>query len=151
MMVGITHRKPFLETMPRALIELGVERALVFQAIEGSDEAPLDGSSAIVVVERGQTWETTLSPERLGLSKVSRSELPAPDPEGAHSARAVLEGEMGPLRDVILYNAALRLWMCGEDDMGRSPLEERLAGPLERAREALDGDRALALLEDLRG
>lgn len=38
-MVGITHR-PFLESVPAALVDLGVEHALVYGAIEGSDEAP---------------------------------------------------------------------------------------------------------------
>lgn len=147
MMVGMTHRKPFLETMPRALVELGVRRALVFQAMEGSDEAPLDGSSALVTIRDGEVRETAVRPENLGLSKVSRSELPAPDSGGTHPAREVLEGARGPLRDLILYNAALRLWMS-ED--GEEPLGKSLAAPLERSRLALDEGRALALLERLR-
>ena len=154
MMVGMTHRKPFLETMPRALVELGVARALVFQAIEGSDEAPLDGSSALVVIEDGRMWETTVSPERLGLRKVPRSEVPAQDAGGRDPARAVIEGDPGPVRDVILYNAALRIWMSEGDTCAASsssPLEDRLAEPLERARAALDGGGALGLLESLRG
>jgi anthranilate phosphoribosyltransferase len=149
MMVGMTHRKPFLETMPQALVELGVRRALVFQAIEGSDEAPLDGASAIVLIEDGQTWETTVSPEELGLGKVSRSELPAPDEEGEHPAWSALMGEPGPVRDVILYNAALRIWMCEEDALGSSSLEESLMDPLNRARKALDGGFARRLLGSL--
>lgn len=147
MMVGMTHRKPFLETMPRALVELGVRRALVFQAIEGSDEAPLDGASALVTIRDGEVRETAVRPETLGMAKVSRSELPAPDSGGAHSVREALEGARGPLRDLILYNAALRLWMSeGSED----PLEESLAAPLERSRLALDEGRASSLLEQLR-
>jgi anthranilate phosphoribosyltransferase len=149
MMVGMTHRKPFLETMPQALVELGVRCALVFQAIEGSDEAPLDGASALVVVRDGQAQETAVSPESLGLRKVSRSELPAPDEDGDHPARSVLMGEPGPLRDVILYNAALRIWMCEEEPRPSSSLEESLMEPLDRARKALDGGGALSLLESL--
>lgn len=149
MMVGMTHRKPFLETMPQALVELGVRRALVFQAIEGSDEAPLDGSSALVVVQNGQAWETSVSPESLGLRKVSRSELPAPDEEGEHPAWSALMGEPGPVRDVILYNAALRIWMCEEDALGSSSLEGGLMDPLNRARKALDGGFARRLLGSL--
>lgn len=150
MMVGMTHRKPFLETMPQALVELGVERALVFQAIEGSDEAPLDGSSALVVISAGRAWETTVHPEKLDLRKATRSDVPAPAAGEVHPARAVLQGEPGPLRDMILYNAALRIWMCEEDTPASVTLEERLAEPLERARHALDGGAALRLLEDLR-
>lgn len=148
MMIGMTHRKPFLETMPQALVELGVRRALVFQAIEGSDEAPLDGTSALVTIRDGEARETALIPESLGLRKVSRSELPAPNHEGVHPARRVLEGENGALRDLTLYNAALRIWMSdGGADKG--PVEELLAEPLRRARLALDEGLALALLKRL--
>lgn len=147
MMVGMTHRKPFLETMPQALVEMGVERALVFQAIEGSDEAPLDGSSALVVIEGGRVRETAVSPQRLGLRKVSRSDVPARDGGQPHPTRAVLEGDAGPMRDVVLYNAALRIWMSVDEAVGSSPLEDRLAEPLERARAALDNGGAIRLLE----
>jgi anthranilate phosphoribosyltransferase/flavin-binding protein dodecin len=151
MMVGMTHRKPFLETMPRALTELGVGRALVFQAIEGSDEAPLDGASALVVIEGENIRENAVSPERLGLRKVPRSEIPSPGAAARHPARAVLEGEPGPLRDMILYNAALRIWMSeGDEEAISSPLEDRLLEPLARAGDALDSGEALALLESLR-
>lgn len=149
MMVGMTHRKPFLETMPQALLELGVGRALVYQAIEGSDEAPLDGASALVVIRDGQAWETSVSPEGLGLRKVSRSELPAPDEDGEHPVWSVLMGEPGPLRDVILYNAALRIWMCEEYTLEPSALEENLMEPLDKAREALDKGLARELLGSL--
>ncbi|WP_047866472.1 anthranilate phosphoribosyltransferase [Rubrobacter aplysinae] len=151
MMVGMTHRQPFLETMPRALVQLGVERALVFQAIEGSDEAPLDGTSALVVIEGEKIRETVVSPQRLGLGKVPRSELPPPAETDEHSARALLEGEPGPLRDLVLYNAALRIWMSGGDTPGSPPLEDMLIEPLERARTSLDGGEALALLHSLPG
>ena len=149
MMVGMTHRKPFLQTMPRALVELGVRRALVFQAIEGSDEAPLDGASALVTIRDGEIRETTVRPGTLGLSKVSRSELPAPDSGGARPAREVLEGARGPLRDLILYNAALRIWTA-EGGALDAPMEDLLGGPLRRARLALDEGRALSLLQRMR-
>ena len=153
MMVGMTHRNPFLKTMPEALLELGVERALVFQAIEGSDEAPLDGSSALVVVESGRISEIIVSPESIGLRKVSRSEIPAPETGPPDPAQHVLEGGAGPLRDLILYNAALRIWMSEEESnrlSPTSPLEDGLTEPLERARHALDNGSALGLLGSLR-
>lgn len=111
MMVGITHR-PFLATISEALIGLGVGRALVYQAIEGSDEAPLDGNSSLVRVRDGQTEEFTVSPESLGLSRATKAHVhwKGPDDE-FRSLRSTLYGEDGPVRDLILYNAALRLWI----------------------------------------
>ena len=153
MMVGMTHRKPFLETMPEALVQLGVGRALVFQAIEGSDEAPLDGASALVVIRDGVVWETSVSPEKMGLRKVSRADLPPPEAGWPHPVWDALEGEPGPVKDVILYNAALRIWMSEDGPGGAapdSPLEEQLLEPLERARSALENEGAHELLDILR-
>lgn len=130
LMVGITHR-PFLETISRAFVELGVERALVYGAIEGSDEAVLDGNSSLVAVRDGGCEEFRIDPGRLGLSRATRAHLPWSGPEDeARRLRAALDGEEGPVRDLILYNAALRLWM-GDDSVS---LEEHL----ENARYALE-------------
>lgn len=137
MMVGITHR-PFLETIPRALIGLGVERALVYQAIEGSDEAPLDGNSSLVRIRDGETEEFRIPPESLGLSRATKAHVPwHGEVDEFRLLSSVLRGEDGPVKDLILYNAALRLWVLQEN----LPLGEHL----ERAREALESGAALGL------
>lgn len=142
-LVGFTHRRPFLETLPDALVKLGVKHALVVQTIEGSDEAPLDGSSVVVRVRSGNREEMLISPESLGLGRATKAHIPW---EGAGKERAhlmaALEGRGSPARDLLIYNAALRLWVAGED----APLIEHV----ERARDALDSGAALALVGELR-
>ena len=124
-------------------MDLGVERALVFQAIEGSDEAPLNGNSSLVWVRGEETEEFRVSPGSLGLSRTTRAHIPWEDAEEeARQVLAVLEGEKGPVRDLILYNAALRLWVADED----MPLVDQV----EKAEEALETGIALALLDGLR-
>ncbi|MGB3682088.1 MAG: hypothetical protein WA990_06330 [Rubrobacteraceae bacterium] len=121
-MIGVTHR-PFLETIPKALTALGIDRALVYQAIEGSDEAVLDGNSSLVLVRDGMREEFRVDPQRLGLSRATRAHIPWNGPEDeARRLGGALDGEEGPVRDLILYNAALRLWM-GDDG---ASLEEHL-------------------------
>jgi anthranilate phosphoribosyltransferase len=140
--VGITHR-PFLKSVSEALVDLGVERALVFQAIEGSDEAPLDGSSSLVWVRGEETEEFRIPPDSLGLSRTTKAHIPWKDvEEEARGVLAVLEGEEGPVRDLILYNAALRLWLVDED----TPLVDQV----EKADEALRSGVPLTLLDGLR-
>ena len=143
MMVGITHRRPFLETMPDALRVLGVERALVFQAIEGSDEAPLDDASSLLLVTAGGDEDVKVAPEALGLGRATRGDVPW-EGEGAEAGSlvAALSGEEGPVLDLVLYNAALRLWLADET----VPLVEHVEG----AREAVSSGAALGLLEGLR-
>lgn len=134
LLVGITHR-PFLETVPKALVELGVGRALVYQAVEGSDEAALDGSASLVSVRDGRLEEFRISPESLGLSRATRAQIPWNGPaDEARRVRDALEGEEGPVKDLILYNAALRLWMA---DDGVS-----LSEHLSNARYTLEAGRA---------
>ena len=143
MMVGIIHRS-FLKSVPMALMELGVEQALVFQAIEGSDEAPLDGNSSLVRVRSGETEEFRVSPDSVGLSRVTRADIPWKNVEDETSrSLAALQGKVGPIEDLILYNAALRLWAA--ENAGTS-----LAGWVESAREALHSGAALRLLDRLR-
>jgi hypothetical protein len=110
--------------VPAALAELGACRALVVQAIEGSDEAPLDGNSALVwVSEEGEVEEFRISPESVGLSRATKAHIPWSGPEDeARLLLNTLDGEEGPVRYLILYNAALRLWV-GD---GNTPLSDHL-------------------------
>ncbi len=142
-MVGITHR-PFLESVPAALVDLGVEHALVYGAIEGSDEAPLDGNSSLVRVRGGEAKEFRVSPDSLGLPQVTRARIPWKDAEDeTRYVFAALESEEGPAGTLILYNAALRLWMADEEDR---PLVQWV----EEAGETLCSGAVLELLSRLR-
>ena len=143
MMVGITHQRPFLETMPDALRALGVERALVFQAVEGSDEAPLDAASSLLLVTAEGDEDVKAPPEALGLGRATKTEIPWKGEEAeAESLLGTLSGEEGPVLDLILYNAALRLWLAD----GEKPLAEHVS----RAREAVSTGAAYVLLERMR-
>lgn len=142
LLVGVTHNS-FLKSIAEALAELGSEHALVVQAIEGSDEAPLDGNSSLVRVRSGELEEMSVQPESLGLPRTTRSHIPW---KGARDeARSVLEalaGGRGPVRNLLVYNAALRLWAADET----APLEEHAA----TVRTVLDSGEALDLLSRLR-
>ena len=146
-MVGITH-SPFLESIPAVMRDLGVRHALVYRAIEGSDEAPLDGQSRMVVLREGEANEIHIEPETLGLARAGRSCITWTSPEDqAGRLRAILEGKSDTkdlVRDLLLYNAALRLWTA---DMGAedAPLERHL----ERARVALDSGSAADLVDEM--
>lgn len=145
MMVGMTHRHPFLETMPEALRQLGATepKALVFQAIEGSDEAPLDGNSALVLVTGEGSEEFDVSPASLGLPRATKADIPWRGPEDERErVLAALEDAQGPVGTLVLYNAALRLFVAGDG--------VPLRACLERAEAAVRSGEALGLLERLR-
>lgn len=141
--VGVTHRL-FLRTIPETLLTLGVERALVAQTIEGSDEAPLDGASSLVLISRSRSETHQIEPESLGLGRATKTDVPWRGMENeAGQVREALGGERGPVLDLILYNAALRLWVAGEGGA------DRLAGHVDLAREAVSSGTALRLLGEL--
>lgn len=142
MMVGITHGQ-FLDSIPEALTGLGVRRALVYQAVEGSDEAPLDGTSRLVSIRDGETERFTVPPDSLGLSRSAKPQLGWNGPEDeSRRLLSALEGEGGPVRDLLIYNAALRLWTANDE----APLEDHV----EKATKALDSGAVVELLERLR-
>lgn len=142
LVVGVTHR-PFLKSVAEALAELGSEHVLVVQAIEGSDEAPLDGTSSLVRVRPEGLEEIYVRPESLGLPRTTRSHIPWKGaPDESRSVLEVLSGGRGPVRNLLIYNAALRLWTAD----GSAPLEEHA----EKARLVLDSGEALNLLSRLR-
>ena len=91
-----------------------------------------------------ETEEFCVSPDSVGLSRATRADIPWKGAEDETSrSLAALQGEAGPVKDLILYNAALRLWTAADE--GTS-----LAGSVERAREALNSGAALRLLDRLR-
>ncbi len=66
-------------------------------------------------------------------------------------ARGVLAGEVGPVRDIVLLNAAAGLAafaLAQDPDLQREPMIGRLAVELERAAETVDSGAAAAKLEE---
>ena len=80
----------------------------------------------------------------MGLSQATRADIPWKSAEDeTRRSLSTLEGEAGPVGDLILYNAALRLWTAAADE------STSLAGSVERAREALNSGAILRLLDRL--
>ncbi len=83
--------------------------ALVFHG-EGIDELTTTGPSSVWVVADGTVSAARFDPASLGLPRASLTDLRGGD--AAHNAavvRAVLAGEPGPIRDIVLLNAAAAL------------------------------------------
>jgi anthranilate phosphoribosyltransferase len=77
----------------------------------GCDELTLDGPSEVYEMQNGESREYTLSPQELGLTTALPAAIKGSTPaENAKTLRAILNGEeRGPLRDVVLLNAAAAL------------------------------------------
>ncbi len=81
--------------------------ALVFRGDDGMDELTTTGHSRVWEVSRGDVREHDVDPRDIGIPRAEIADLLGGD--AAHNAavvRRVLEGEGGPVRDIVLLNAA---------------------------------------------
>lgn len=124
--------------------------ALVFRGDDGLDELTTSGHSHIWEVSQGSVAEHDLDPAELGISRASISDLIGGDAaHNAHIAQRVLSGEQGPVRDIVLLNAAagiVAFKLSQDADLVEVPIRERLQAELDTARAAIDSGAAARLL-----
>jgi anthranilate phosphoribosyltransferase len=121
--------------------------ALVFRGTDGLDELTTTAPSTVWVVHNHEVAQTEFDPASLGLRRASVDDLRGGD--AAHNAavvRAVLAGETGPVRDIVLLNAAAAL-AAAAGVPGPEAVPSALADGLARAAEAVDSGAASALLD----
>ena len=130
--------------LARVLLALGADAALVVHGSDGLDEITVTGPTHAVrsggAFGEGRAFE--IDPRDLGIRLAAPESLRGGDAaENAALLRAVLEGEPGPRRDVVLLNAAAALWVADA--------VENLAEGVARARASLDSGAARAKLDAL--
>lgn len=125
--------------------------ALVYRGDDGIDKLTTTGHSHIWEVSRGFVAEHDLDPADLGIPRADiQSLLGADAAHNADVARAVLAGEPGPVRDIVLLNAAAGLAafeLSQQPDQLQVPILDRLGEQLERAAGVIDSGAATAKLE----
>lgn len=113
-LVGVYDRAR-TEMMARALTAVGTRRAFVVAAQDGMDEISISGPTQVTETDGVAVTTREIVPEDFGLPRAPAAALRGGDPEtNARLLRRVLEGEEGPLRDVVLANAAAALVAAGK-------------------------------------
>src|SRR5213594_4536521 len=98
------------EPLARVLAELGTIRAFVVHGADNLDEISNTGESRISEVREGVVRTSTVRPEDFGVPRASIGDLLGGDREqNAEIIRAILAGEPGPKRDIVLMNASAAL------------------------------------------
>jgi anthranilate phosphoribosyltransferase len=98
------------EPLARVLAELGTIRAFVVHGADGLDEISNTGESRVSEVREGLVRSFAVRPEDFGMPRASITDLRGGDREqNAQIIRAILDGEPGPRRDIVLMNAAAAL------------------------------------------
>lgn len=120
-------------------------QALLASGDDGLDELTTTTTSRVWEVRNGEIRASTFDPRSLGLDPPDPADLRGGDAEkNAETARRVLEGEKGPVRDAVTLNAAGALSTF--DSLDQS-LPERLERHLATAEQAIDSGAATALLD----
>ena len=121
---------------------LGTDRTLVVHGA-GIDELPLDGTGVVYEVTDDGVEQRFVDAEALGLRPAATSKLGGGDAEvNARYVEAVLRGEPGARRDVVLLNAGAAFMTAGS--------VETLEEGLERAALTIDAGLTAELLGRLR-
>ena len=126
--------------------------ALVFRGDDGLDELTTTGHSHMWEVSLGQVREHDLDPRDLGIQRSTIDQLVGGD--AAHNAaivHEVLAGEGGPVRDIVVLNAAAGLVAF---DLAKDPSQfqraivERFRDKMAVAAEVIDSGAAARKLDE---
>jgi anthranilate phosphoribosyltransferase len=126
--------------------------ALVFRGDDGLDELSTTGHSHVWEVSRGLVTEHDIDPRDLGLKRATIDDLLGKDAAyNASVVRAVLAGEEGAVRDIVLLNAAAGLvsfQLAGDATAVQDGILDRFRAAMTRAGDAIDSGAATAKLDE---
>jgi anthranilate phosphoribosyltransferase len=141
----------------QAMANLGVRHAFVVYGLDGLDELTVTGETMVAEVKNrpiaawgrgiegpGDVRHYRVHPRQAGLEVASLDQLRGGETavENAATLEAILKGEKGPKRDVVLLNAAGALSVAG--------VAADLREGMERAAAAIDSGAAMKTLQALR-
>ena len=128
--------------LAQVLQQLGSEHVLVVCGADGMDEISFTGDSHVAELKNGQVSAYTINPAQFGLPLHSLASIQIDNAEQSKAMiLAVLNGELGAARDIVLLNAGAAIYVAG--------LADSLAAGINKAAEVIDQGLALAKLNAL--
>jgi anthranilate phosphoribosyltransferase len=125
--------------------------ALLYRGDDGIDKMTTTGHSRVWEVTRGQVIEHVVDVEELGLKKSKIEDILGESPEhNARVAHSVLAGEAGPVRDIVVLNAAAGMTafdLASDHSQVDQPLRQRLIANISRAQKTIDDGLAQSQLD----
>lgn len=111
-MTGVFDKK-WVRPLAEVLGRLGSEKVWVVHGSDGMDELTTTGKSFVAEYVDGNVHEFIIDPQELGLELVQEEDLKGGNSDyNAAEIHALLDGENGPYRDVVLLNAAASLMVA---------------------------------------
>jgi anthranilate phosphoribosyltransferase len=102
--------RDFIEPLANVLAALGTTKAWLVHGSDGLDEMTTTGVTHVAVLDNGAVTKREVTPEEIGLKRVSLSALKGGEAkENANALRALLDGAKGAYRDIVVLNSAAAL------------------------------------------
>ncbi len=134
--------KDWVEPLAEVLRALGSHHVLVVHGHDGLDEITTTGPTAVAELKDGVVRRFDLTPEEFGVAEVRPEALKGGDAEtNALALSAVLDGQPGAFRDIVLVNSAAAFIVAGK----AGEVREGVA----MAAQAIDTGKARAVLDRL--
>ena len=142
MVVGV-YDKNLTEMIANAMMNMGVERALVVSGNDNMDEITLTGATTISEIKDNTVNTYTVTPEQFGFETVELKELQGGDGKvNAQITKDILSGkEKGAKRNIVLLNAGATLYaggMCSSIEEG-----------IKLAEKTIDSGKAASIIDAL--
>ncbi len=132
------------QTLAETLGRLGSVHALVVHGLDGIDELSTIGPTQVSELSGGEVQTYQLDAADFGFERAAAEDIAGGSPQtNAQIIEDLLDGEPGPRRDIVLYNAGAAIYVGAEAD--------DIASGILMAAESMDSGAARCVLECLRG
>ncbi|MDR2803106.1 MAG: anthranilate phosphoribosyltransferase [Treponema sp.] len=110
------YEEALIEPMAQVLAKLGVKDALVVYGQDCLDEISMSAPTSVCEVRDGKFKPYVITPEQFGFVRCKKEDLTGGTPEeNAIITRSILNGERGPKRDAVVFNAAAAIYIAKPD------------------------------------
>lgn len=140
-MLGV-YEPSLTEKMARVLKNLGAKQAYVVYGEKTYDEISICGPTQISYLKNGGVETIQVQPEDHGMRKAALADLAGGDAlQNSTIVNAILNGEPGPKKDIVVFNAAAAFVAAG--------LDKNLKDGIRRAEDVIDSGKAREKLNAL--
>jgi len=134
--------KALTAKLAHVLHQLGSEHVLVVHGADGMDEISFSGDTYVAELKDGNVSEYMLNPRQFGMGLHRAESIRVQNAEESKvMILAVLDGQPGPARDIVLLNAGAAIYVAGQ--------ASSLLDGLTRAAQVIDDGTAKAKLHSL--
>jgi anthranilate phosphoribosyltransferase len=139
--MGVFH-KDLVGLLARTLQRLGSTHVMVVHSADGMDEISFSGDTYVAELKDGVVTEYTINPQQFGMQLHSVDSIHVENAEESKQViTAVLNGETGPARDIVLLNAGAAIYVAG--------LVTNMQEGIKQAAEVIDSGAAKNKLQQL--